>query len=136
MVQYILRVCSLASGVNCLAPQVSHRVDAVPFLQNIEHPQSVDRQHLNGPIAFGVQIGSHVGSDGGHIGGAIDQGIGDLIVVRHNSSVQSKWGVCGGAAGSVAVHQISGPDAGRTAEDHKVDLRNIRRAGNLLGRVA
>lgn len=79
----MLRVGPLGvgGGVEGLAPQVGDVVDGVPLLQNIEHPQGVDGQHLDGPAALGVEVGGGVGGDGGDVHIPVDQGALDLGVV-------------------------------------------------------
>ena len=106
-------------------------MDGVPLLQDIEHPQGVDGQYLDGPVGLGVEGGGGVGGDGGNVHILVGQGGLNLGVVGGDSDIIhyicfAVWGH--GNAGFFKVflsifsirHQLGRAHAGGAGEDHNL----------------
>ena len=133
IVEDILGVGALAGGVHRLARQVGHGLDGVPLLQDIQHAQGVHGQHLDAAVGFGGQVGGHVGGHSGDIGGAVDQGVGDLLIVGHHGGVQGHGAVGGGGLGAVILHQIGCAHPGGAGQGHKVHVGLLHPLLGLAG---
>ena len=111
-------------------------MDGVPLLQDIEHPQSVDGQHLDGPVALGVQVGGHVGGHGGDIYILVDKGVSDFLVIGDNGAVQDEGHIGIGVFGGIVLHQPGGPHPGGPGEGHELDDRGVYLGGGLAAVLA
>ena len=136
MVENVFRIGPLGvgGGIERLARQIGHGVDGVPLLQNIEYPQCVDSQYLNGPIALGVQGGSHIGGHSGNIRVTVEQRVFDLLVIRDNGALQCEGHPVKGVLGGVVVHQPGCAYPGGPREGHEFESGDIgHRCGLVRG---
>ena len=124
VVERVFRRRALAAGVNRPAAQVFNRLHAVAALDDINHAERIDRQHLNLALRILVKHGSQIRRNSRDIRFALDDFGRHFINRRSNGK-----GICVALdrAAFRFVHQLNHAHRGRPLEGSHVHLRFSQR---------